>query len=198
MVLVLNRNDLYHRIRGMEIRVPALRERPDDISLLLEWYLSLTAKVGGRVKKFSPEAKGMLQKYNYPGNIRELKNIVAEAYYSAEQSQITIDNLPAEVREMPADGLSVESAIASRLYNMLNEGRGTFEELVKNPFIDRQLAPQVVRGIVEKALRDSGGSYRRAFSILRIPERQYSLTIRFLKKYNCYINYQLFRKRHAD
>ncbi len=192
------REDLYHRLRGMEIRVPPLRDRLGDIQLLVDWHLSDINRATSKKRKFSQEAREILSRYHYPGNIRELKNVVADAYYSAKGGQISVGDLPVEVRGMLSEEFSADNGIASRLYIQIAEGRGTFEELVKKPFIDRQLSPPILRSIIERALRESAGSYRKAFSILKIPGRQYSLTIRFLKHYKCYLNYQQFRQREYD
>jgi transcriptional regulator with PAS, ATPase and Fis domain len=77
------RMDLFYRLRSMEIRVPPLRERPEDIPLLLTWFLKKIAEQEEvRSKRFSPEALEKLKKYSYPGNIRELINIVSGCHFS--------------------------------------------------------------------------------------------------------------------
>ena len=78
------------------------------------------------------------------------------------------------------------------------EGRGTFEELVRVPFLNHQFGSSVVRGIVERALKDSGGKYREAFILLRIPDRNYSMIMQFLKRKNCYLDFRPFRCIRKD
>ncbi len=188
------RGDLYYRLKAMEIRVPALRDHSEDIPLLIEWYLEKIAQSeGGRFKKYSAEAKALLKAYHYPGNVRELKNIVAESYYSSRSQIIEIGELPPEVRQGAGLETSSEAGIAGRIYVEIIERRGTFEELVRGPFLNHQFGSSVVRGVVERALRDSGGKYRDAFVLLRIPDRSYSMTMQFLKRKNCYLDFRPFR-----
>jgi DNA-binding NtrC family response regulator len=179
--------------------VPPLRDRSEDIPLLMEWYMEKIAQSeSGRFKKFSPEAKEILKGYHYPGNVRELKNIVADSYYSAKGILIGIQELPSEVRHMDISEFDAESGAAGRLYNQIIEGRGNFEALVKKPFGERQFGASLVRGVVERALKDSDGKYRDAFSRLRIPDRRYSVTMQFLKRNNCYVDFRPFRRIRGD
>jgi transcriptional regulator with GAF, ATPase, and Fis domain len=189
------RRDLYYRLRIMEIRVPPLRDRSGDIPLLLEWFLEQIAQSeGGRSKKFSRETVEILNTYHYPGNIRELKNIIAEAYYSAKGDRIDVNVLPLELRRIDTTDSSVHSDVAARLYSQIAEGLGDFERLVRKPFMKHQFGASVVREIIERALRDSEGKYRDAFSLLKIPGRRYAMTMQFLKRHNCYVDFRSFRR----
>jgi Nif-specific regulatory protein len=192
------RNDLYYRLKKMEIRVPALRDRSGDIPLLLEWFLDgIVQAEGGRQKKFSQEAKQLLESYEYPGNIRELQSIVARSYYSAKGIVLDVDELPPEVHPTDQAKFNQEAGSAARLYAKMAEGSGNFEELIRKPFLNHQLSVSMVRGVIERALKDSGGNYRDAFSRLNIPDREYSLTLRFLKRYTCFVDYRPFRRKQT-
>jgi len=79
------RKDLYHRLRQFQLRVPALRERLDDIAVLAQHFLSLKAPD----KTFSSEALVALQSYDWPGNIRELRNLVAKLAMAGPEAQIS-------------------------------------------------------------------------------------------------------------
>ncbi|MBS9768162.1 MAG: sigma-54-dependent Fis family transcriptional regulator, partial [Flavobacteriaceae bacterium] len=71
------REDLYHRLAVILIKVPALNDRREDIPLLMEYFADKVAKEQGMpAKKFSPKAVELLQKYDWTGNIRELRNVV--------------------------------------------------------------------------------------------------------------------------
>ena len=71
------REDLYYRLNVVPLQIPALRERAEDIPALLEYFLtSLAARVGGRNKSFAPEARAALLQASFPGNIRQLQNVV--------------------------------------------------------------------------------------------------------------------------
>jgi DNA-binding NtrC family response regulator len=70
------RHDLYYRLGVVVIDVPALRDRPEDISLLVEHFAAQVAPAGRRPVKLTSDAMALLQRYRWPGNVRELRNIV--------------------------------------------------------------------------------------------------------------------------
>jgi len=188
------RNDLFYRLKVMEIRVPSLRERSDDIPLLIEWFLSRTAGTeNGKNKRFTPEAMELLAGYSFPGNIRELKNTVASAYYAASGCTIEAWMLPPEVYAKNISGNDAEVIDALRLYRMILDGKGAFDDQVKEPYLKRRFGTSIVRGVIKLALADAGGFYRDAFARLRILNKHYSATIQFLKRHQCYLNFRPFR-----
>jgi tetratricopeptide (TPR) repeat protein len=82
------RRDLYYRLKTVLIRVPSLRERPDDIGLLLDHYLRFYGDSQGVSGKLSDEAKDRLLRYSWPGNVRELKNVVEGLILSSHNGDI--------------------------------------------------------------------------------------------------------------
>lgn len=86
------RQDLYYRLNVIELRMPALRERRDDIPQLAESILARHA-ASGRVKPLSVSAKRALQAYRFPGNVRELENILERAVALATGDEIAVDDL---------------------------------------------------------------------------------------------------------
>jgi DNA-binding NtrC family response regulator len=87
------REDLYYRLNVVTIILPSLRERPEDIPELIEHFLS-TRQVGPNRRHLAPEALKALCKYEWPGNIRELANVLERAQILAEGDTITLDDLP--------------------------------------------------------------------------------------------------------
>ena len=88
------RQDLYYRLMVFPISIPPLRERPDDIVPLLELYVNAFNKKYGFHKSFTPLALQFIQNYYWPGNIRELKNIVERSIIISNDDHITSDDLP--------------------------------------------------------------------------------------------------------
>jgi len=88
------RQDLYYRLNVIELAIPNLRTRPDDISMLAE-HLSakLTAAMGGTPPKLSADALGALSRYDFPGNVRELENILERALTMCDGAEITAEDL---------------------------------------------------------------------------------------------------------
>lgn len=88
------RQDLYYRINVINIDIPPLRERRDDVMVLAEYFLNkLSRKVGRQVIAFSEDAEAILLSYSWPGNVRELRNCIERAVLTAEDSILTEQDL---------------------------------------------------------------------------------------------------------
>jgi Nif-specific regulatory protein len=87
--LGLFREDLFYRVRVFPIRIPALRERREDIDPLIDWYLEhLPRELGKRSASLAPSARGRLSAYEWPGNVRELRNCLERAIILAGDGAI--------------------------------------------------------------------------------------------------------------
>lgn len=94
------REDLYYRLHVIPITVPPLRERAEDIPLLVEEFVvRFCAKHRRRVKRLSPEAMRLCQHFPWPGNIRQLRNVVERLVVIAPGTTIGVEDLPEDVRE---------------------------------------------------------------------------------------------------
>ena len=92
------REDLYYRLAVIPVEMPALRERPDDIPLLVNHFLAKNAaQTGTEPKKIDPKAVEMLALYRWPGNVRELENAVERACALCDDGIISITELPPQV-----------------------------------------------------------------------------------------------------
>jgi two-component system response regulator PilR (NtrC family) len=157
------RSDLYYRLNVIELRLPPLRQRREDIPLLLEHFLRRFSTEQGRPGLyFTPEALRALQDYDYPGNVRELENIVERAVTLAGGKELGPDSLPA-LRPAPAVGTRDADALA------FSDG---------GIDLDRVLG-DYERRIIERALDQSGGVRKRAAQLLGISFR--SLRYRLAK-----------------
>ena len=93
------REDLYYRLNVVQIEIPPLRERREDIGLLASYFLERAAERHGRAGlHFSPEAMAVLERHDYPGNVRELENAIEHAVTMAEGDEIRPGDLPVAVR----------------------------------------------------------------------------------------------------
>ena len=93
------REDLYYRLSVVPIRVPALRERLQDIGELVPYFLSeFCARNNFRPRAIDPDVLPLLQRYTWPGNVRELRNVVERMAILAPGDRITADSIPLEVR----------------------------------------------------------------------------------------------------
>lgn len=136
------RQDLYYRLRVVEIRVPPLRERRDDVLPIARAFLATTAaRMGRKISGFTPPAAHQLLRYTWPGNVRELENAIERATVLATKNRIDVDDLPPEVR------LALPDAFA--------------------PGAVRSLA-EVERDYITAVLRASGGNRTKAAVTLGI------------------------------
>jgi transcriptional regulator with GAF, ATPase, and Fis domain len=190
------RKDLFFRLNAMEIAVPPLRERAGDVPLLLEWVLDRVGRSeGGRIKAFTREAHCLMVNYLYPGNVRELKNFVERAYYSTPAERIDVEHLPAEVREGDEASISWETTPSAwHAYRRIRDGLGSFDEIVKSPFLKRQIGSGQVRQLIHLALSEAGGRYRDAFRLLGISAREYPIMMQYLKRNRCYLDFRPYRR----
>ncbi len=92
------RTDLYYRLNVIPIVIPPLRERRDDIPLIVEHFLELALERTGKKKTIAKEAMNILINYDWPGNVRELENVIERAVILQEKEEIEPDNLPDRVK----------------------------------------------------------------------------------------------------
>jgi two-component system, NtrC family, response regulator AtoC len=105
------RNDLYYRLQVIPIFLPALRERRDDILPLARYFIDAYSKeFNKRTKGISPAAEKLILEYNWPGNIREVKNVIERAIILGNEEMLAVDHLPLEITSrstVPMQAVSV-------------------------------------------------------------------------------------------
>ena len=133
------REDLYYRLNVVPIVVPLLRERRDDIPLLIRHFMKLHAEEQGlRIKEVTPEAMNVFQQYDWPGNIRELRNLIERLMIMVPGGVIDTAQANASLQVKPsasaapagtagAAGASV-SPILTQPYDSLRDARNAFEK----------------------------------------------------------------------
>jgi len=154
------REDLYYRLNVISIVIPPLRERKEDIPALVDHFSQKYGKENSKqITGISSEARDFLMRYSYPGNVRELENIIERAAVLSKETVINAADLPIHLHT--AKGENAYST--QELQGSLNETLDTME-----------------RGLILNALKQSGGVQTRAADRLGISER----VLRYkLKKY---------------
>jgi DNA-binding NtrC family response regulator len=172
------RRDLYHRLKMVRITLPPLRERQEDIPELVAHCLK---RAGRPAESVSPEALALLGRYDYPGNVRELEHAVESAALLSRGPVIEPDDLPEEFRQAgePATPGEPAAEVACRLYRLVVEDGESFWEVVHLPFLERRLAREPVRLLVERA-RHEAGSYRQMARLFGV-EDEYKKLLNFLQ-----------------
>ncbi|MEJ2715765.1 MAG: sigma-54 dependent transcriptional regulator [Deltaproteobacteria bacterium] len=157
------REDLYYRLNVIRIPLPPLREREDDIPLLIDHFLAKFAKEQGKqIEKVSSLAARVLNNYDYPGNVRELENIIERCVTLERSDQLTAENLPPKLVEQPPP--------ASAPGEM---------EIPPDGIDLNRVTEEVERQLVSRALALTGGNRSRASRLLGISLR--SLRYRLVK-----------------
>jgi DNA-binding NtrC family response regulator len=135
------REDLYFRINVVSITLPPLRERVEDIPLLVEHFLrKYEHETGLRAPRTTPEAMERLCSYGWPGNVRELENVIERAMLMSTQGQITPDALPPRItRQPPSPELIPLSELIERyVAQVLEHTRGNRSRAAKILGISRR------------------------------------------------------------
>jgi DNA-binding NtrC family response regulator len=171
------RRDLYHRLNTVVIRLPALRERREDLPLLVEHFV---ARSGGPRRAFSPEAMTALARHDFPGNVRELAHVVERACVFADGPVVDVADLPDDVRAGPgAATVEIRADRAAELLRRVTSGEASFWDAVATPYLRRDLGRDDVVRLLAAARAEAGGSYREAAKILRV-EDEYKRLLNFV------------------
>jgi len=126
------REDLYYRLNVIPINVPPLRQRREDIEVLIDYFLRKHATAGVRQMKLRNEARRVLLDYAWPGNVRQLESAIERAMLLAEGDEITIEDLPVEIRQttpsqaaggfkLPPEGISFEDLERSLIIQAMEQ-----------------------------------------------------------------------------
>ena len=159
------REDLYYRLNVLQVRLPALRERREDLSALLRYFVDVEASRLGLGEQFSldPPAEEVLVKYGWPGNMRELQNVVARALVLADDGAIQISDLPDQVSRAEAP-VSTEHSGGNGVGNLRRRVREFEQDLIKDAIEqsggDRQQAARrlgIGLSTLYRKLEDMGG-----------------------------------------
>lgn len=152
------RRDLYFRLNVLPVYIPPLRERHEDIQVLMEFFLNKYSKVLDKeVKGFTDEAAKILTSYHWPGNVRELQNVVEMLINLENKNIISAENIPFNIR---------------------------FKEDLSNISLDSADISQIEKALLVKALQKYGSSKNSKGKIAQLLGISQSSVYRKLKKYN--------------
>jgi len=200
------REDLYFRLNVIRLNIPPLRERVDDIPLLVEYYLDAYA-AQHRVPRPQMSSAGMdvLMAHRWPGNIRELKNVLERLVLKANGQIVRPTDLPSDVfkpliaaadaQTREAGGLRKPEAqsVADELAARLLQHGESFWSAVYPLFMSRDLTRDDLRKIVQTGLESTNGNYRLLVQLFNMPNEDYKRFLSFLRKHDCHLPFQRFR-----
>ena len=166
------REDLFYRLNVVPIRLPALRERTTDIPLLVEHFLvKFNERLKKKVEGTEPEASETLASYPWPGNIRELENVIERAVLFCDTAKVRASDLPPEIRgiqamaNVPLPEADLQAALA---------GEGGLKEHVKVAM------SRLERELVSRALQQTTGNVTHAARLLKISRKGLQLKMKEL------------------
>ena len=199
------REDLYFRLNVIRICIPPLRERLEDIPSIFDYYLHAYCRQHEvHVPEVSPSALEALTAHRWPGNIRELKNVVERVVLRSDGRVLRAADLPADVlgsaaprvagSAHAASGQPVgRTSIADHLVSQMIDKGESFWVTVYPLFMSRDLTREDVRNVVRIGLEKTSGNYRLLTRQFGMADEDYKRFLGFLRKHECHLPFQRFR-----
>jgi transcriptional regulator with PAS, ATPase and Fis domain len=193
------REDLFYRLNVIHLEVPPLRERREDIAVLIDHFLQLFMRESGCiVKALSPDAMNVLNRYAWPGNVRQLVNVIERVAITCREAIATTEDLPADIRADQGVAFRPKRerrrTVADDLYKRLVEERESFWSCVYTLYMDREITRGTLREVIRKGLEDARGNYRIVARMFNLESRDYKRFLNFLRKHDCQLPFKEFRQ----
>jgi DNA-binding NtrC family response regulator len=242
------REDLFYRINVLRLVVPPLRERKDDIPVLVDHFLKnfiphlngndngngnghlvgagavahagVGAGVGelGRaavahgapvhgaatngnpfaiVRAISPEAIVVLREYSWPGNVRQLENVIERLVVTGRREIIGVDDLSPEISVPGHTSMRPRRerrrTVADELFKKMIEERSSFWDAVYPLYMNREITRGNVRDLVHKGLEEARGNYKIVLRLFNMDVGDYKRFLNFLRKHDCQLPFKEYR-----
>ncbi len=221
------REDLFYRLNVIQIRVAPLRDRGDDILLLVHHYLDKASQLCGLpVPEITADAAQLLVGYNWPGNVRELRNVTERMVLLERGRPLTPEDLPAEVRDSRAThGGPPRATLARQQLSLVPHategGSGansltpppasptverlwdrmlageSFWDVVYKAFKAREFTRADLASIIDRGLHETRGSYRALVRLFNMPETDYKRFHAFLYQQQCNLPVAPYRQHRG-
>jgi len=166
------RQDLYYRLSGVTLQVPPLRERIEDIGLLADHFLARAARDGGELRRLSPQALDLMRQYAWPGNVRQLENLVRRLVITGQEATISRSEMDQALAAHPAtqeqgsvaDGASLSESVARhvRRYFELHGSE------LPQPGVYQRIIREVEAPLIDIALEYTNGNQAKCADLLGI------------------------------
>jgi len=218
------REDLYYRINVIHLMVPPLRERREDIPLLIDHFMrrftqpadgvvsgngdgstagnghsgsSTSSRHYSPVRSISAEAMEALCDYAWPGNVRQVENVVERMVVTGSREVIQVSDLPPDLRAPGQNGHGVgrerRRTVADDLFRKLVEERQSFWQAVYPLYMNREITRSNVRELVHKGLEEARGNYKIVLKLFNMESSDYKRFLNFLRKHDCQLPFKQYR-----
>ena len=204
------REDLYYRLNVIRLAIPPLRERGDDVTILLRHYLAESATTHQvELPRLTPAAEKILTAHRWPGNVRELKNVVERLVIRHSGRDIVPEDLPPEILDAvtfagepspqaPPTAQAETKSRAELLWDLMVVGGESFWTVVYPAFIDRELTKTDLRQIVKAGLQRTQGNYRKLVELFHMAPGDYKRFLAFLYQHDCHLPFHGFREPRGN
>jgi transcriptional regulator with PAS, ATPase and Fis domain len=205
------REDLFYRINVIHIAVPPLRERREDIPALIEFFLDrftnreLTTNGNGNghgayytvVKAISLEAMAALCAYAWPGNVRQVENVIERLVVTGRHEVVQLSDLSAEIRT-PAQWSTKPNherrrTVADDLFAKLVDQRESFWTAVYPLYMNREITKGNMRDLIHRGLAEARGNYKIVLRLFNMEATDYKRFLNFLRKHECQLPFKEYR-----
>jgi transcriptional regulator with PAS, ATPase and Fis domain len=216
------REDLFYRLNVIHLRVPALRERREDIPALVDHFMTVYGSPNGNgsgpqragsgngsgggaqpgsgfvAREISPDALTLLTGYSWPGNVRELENVIERLMVTGRTPSINPQDLPNEILSYRtinhAPRRERRRTVADDLYKKLIEERQSFWAAVYPLYMQREITKHNVREVVRKGLEEARGNYKIVARLFNLDPGDYKRFLNFLRKHDCQLPFKEYRQ----
>jgi transcriptional regulator with PAS, ATPase and Fis domain len=207
------REDLFYRLNVIHLIVPPLRERRDDIPLLIDHFLPVligrnsggqengrngAGGYGTMVRSIAPEAVAALTAYSWPGNVRQLQNLLEKLVVTGRREVIQVDDLPLELRNSSLIGARPRRerrrTVADDLFKKLVEESESFWTAVYPLYMNREITRGHVRDVVDRGLAEARGNYKIVLRLFNMEACDYKRFLNFLRKHDCHLSFKEYRR----
>ncbi len=201
------REDLFYRLNVIHLVVPPLRERREDIPILVDHFLAAFTRARDEGEQgnghpahaceVAPGALEALCEYSWPGNVRQLENVIERLVVTARGDAIRLEDLPLELRT-PTNGIRPKRerrrTVADDLFKRLVEERESFWTAVYPLYMNREITRTNVRDLVHKGLEEARGNYKIVARLFNMEPREYKRFLNFLRKHDCQLPFKEYRQ----
>jgi transcriptional regulator with PAS, ATPase and Fis domain len=203
----LFREDLFYRLNVIQLNVPPLRNRREDIPPLIDHFLRRRLmKHAGRAygdlepkaKEISAEAVSILADYSWPGNVRELENVIERLVVNATGDTIEACDLPSEI--LANSSVKVRRwkerrrTVADDLYRQLMKDGKPFWGSVYPMYMNREITRNDMRALLHKGLEEARGNYMIVLRLFNMETKDYKRFLNFLRKHDCRLPFKDYRR----
>jgi two-component system, NtrC family, response regulator HydG len=197
------RDDLYYRLNVLHVAIPPLRERRDDVPLLVARFIPEFSERHELEPPCVPEeVLAKLTAYDWPGNVRELKNVIERLVVRNQSGTIALADLPREISgrcpepavACPAPSPSLGKLTPEAIFELMSVTGESFWSAVYDPFMSRDLTREDVRAVVSRGLELTRGSYKALLPAFNLKTGDYKRLLSFLRTHECRMPFQEFRQ----